>query len=336
MRSLLFVPYVPFLLTLMAHAQAPTQTDSQSDDLNGPVKSVSTKSERSNVNWQQPGGPTLLFAIRCRDCDYDRDGSRTKEGQVVDGTFLGQITQLVRDSDGRVTERSVFNASTGQLDRDEVVGPFGKTKEVIYINGQVHWRQTYGYDQYGHLTDWLTFDSTGNQEEKVFWRREPDGTVTEHSVWDRNGQLSYQQTFEPKTQVEQFTTYNQFGQVKLTWTVIAGKLVSFWQVPDSPPQFGDSFSEHSESGDVENYACRNNGECDVSRVHYEYLDPKKRNPLSAEWRDSNGNLRFAVYYDYDVDSLRNWTYRRVWVWSTDLGKRSLYEIDSREITYRQK
>jgi hypothetical protein len=336
MRSPQYFLSLLFVLVPMTHAQAPTKTDAQIDDLTGPVKSVSTKSERSNVNWQPPGGPTLLIQIRCRDCEYDRDGSKTKDGQVVDGAFVGQLAQLVRGADGKVTERLVLNATTGQMDRHEVIGPFGKTKETSYVNGKVLGRQTYEYDQNAYLIDWHTFDSLGNQEERVFWKRGPDGTLMENSVWDQSGQLSYQQTFDAETKVEHFTTFDQFGHVKLTWTVIAGKLFSYWQTPDSPSQFGDSFSEDSGNGDVENYACHSNGGCDISRVHYDYLDSTKRNPSSAEWRDSDGNLRFAVYYDYGIDSFRNWTHRRVWVWSLDLGKRQLYETDSRDITYWQK
>jgi hypothetical protein len=64
--------------------------------------------------------------------------------------------------------------------------------------------------------------------------------------------------------------------------------------------------------------------------------PQKRNPISAEWRDSEGNLLFAAYYNYEMDSFRNWTYRQVWVWTPDLGDRALYETDFRGIAYWQK
>jgi hypothetical protein len=336
MRSPHYLLYLPFILTLMTHAQAPTQTDAQSDDLTGPVKSVSTTSARSSVNWQQPGGPTLLIPIRCMDCEYDGDGSRTKSGAIVDGKFFGQIIQLVRDGNGQVTEQLVVNASTGQLDRHEVMGRFGKTEETDYIDGKVQCRGTFSYDQYGNMVEWLSFDSTGKQEGRVFTKREPDGTLKERSVWGKDGQLSYQQTLDSETKVEHFTTFDQFGGVKLTWTVVDGKLASFWEEPGPPSQFGDNFTETEGKDDAAKYACHNDGRCDVSHVHYEYLDPNGRNPLSAEWRDSDGNLQFAVYYDYEMDSLRNWTYRRVRVWSPDLGKRSLYETDARVITCWQK
>jgi hypothetical protein len=333
MRSRHYVLCVPFLLTLTTHGQELNRTDAQRDDLAGPVKSVSSKVVLSSVRWQQPGGPTLLIPIWCMDCTYDRDGSRTRSGQVVDGKFVGQIIRLVRDQNEQLTDRLVVDASTGQLQRHDVMGPFGRTENTDYIGGNLHWRQTYSYDQSGNMTEWLTFDSTGKQISRILLNREPDGALKEKSAWGEDGQLNYQQTLDPETKVERFTSFDQFARAQLTWTVVAGKLVSFWEAPDSPSQWGDNFTETEGNGDPENFACHSDGNCDVSRVHYEYLDPKGRNPVSAEWRDSDGNLRFAVYYDYEIDSFRNWTYRRVWVWSRDLGKRSLYETDSRQITY---
>jgi hypothetical protein len=130
--------------------------------------------------------------------------------------------------------------------------------------------------------------------------------------------LSWRQVFDPETQVEHFTTYDRSGSVKLTWIVAGGQLVSFWEPPDSPPQFGEGFAADTRNGTMKNYECHSHGDCDVSSVHYEYLDAEKRNPRSAEWRDSEGNLRFAAYFDYEIDSFRNWTYRKVWVWTRDL------------------
>jgi len=336
MRSLHYLLSASFLFTLATHAKELNRTDAQGDDLAGPVKSISSNVVRSSVRWQQPGGPTLLIPIWCRDCDYDRDGSRTKSGQVVEGKFVGQVIRAVRDGNGQVTDRLAFNASTGQIDRHEVIGPFGKTVEIDYIDGKVHWRQTYSYDQYGNMSEWLSFDGTGKQEGRVLTNSEQDGTLREKSVWGEDGQLSYRQTFDPETKVDHFDTFDQFGRVKLTWTVVAGELTSFWVSPGSSSQYGDGFVETKDNGDRENYDCHDDGKCDVSRVHYEYLDPKGRNPQSAEWRDSEGNLQFAVYYDYEFDPFRNWTHRRVWVWSSALGKRALYETDSRKITYWQK
>lgn len=335
MRSLYSVLCLTLLVTL-AHAQQRYRTNAQSDDLAGPVKSVSAQAERTSLRWQQPAGPTLVVPIWCMECTYDPDGSKTKSGQIFGGKVTGQIIRLVRDSNGQVSEKFEFDAATGQLGRYLLMGPFGKTEEITYIKGKLHWRQTYSYDQYGNMTDWLTFDSTGKQISRVLTNREPDGALKEKSAWGADGQLSYKQTVDPATKTERFTTFDQFGRVQLTWNVVAGRLALFWETSDSPSQFGENFTETEGNADPENYACHSDGSCAVSRVHYEYADPQGRNPLSAEWRDSYGNPQFAVYYDYEIDPFRNWTYRWVWVWSSDLDERALYETDSRKITYWQK
>jgi hypothetical protein len=272
------------------------------------------------------------------DCEYDKGGYKIKSGQVVDGAFVGETSRIKRDEGGREVERLVFDATTGRLNRREALGPFGKTDETDYINGMTNWRKTYSYDQSGHLTEWISYDGTGQQQGRILTRRNPDGIMTEESSWGKDGELSYQHTFDPEKAIEHFTTFDEFGRAKLTWTMIAGKLSSFWETPDVlTTQFGEGFSsERDDNGDEATYACHNDGRCDVSHVHYTYLGPRGRNPLSAERRDSDGNLRTAVYYDYEVDSFQNWTHRQVWVWSLDLGQRTLYEIDSRKITYWQK
>jgi|SRR5215472_7612940 len=219
------VLYLSFLATLMATAHEKSRTDVWRDDLAGPVKSVSSTVVRTSVQWQQPGGPTLRIPIWCADCDYDRDGFRTKSGQRVDGKFVGQVIRIVRDSNGQATRRLIFDASTGQLDGDEVTGPFGTIEGTSYVAGELDWRQTYSYDQYGHLTDRRTFDRKGEEIEKVLTNTDANG-VLENSGWE-HGQLSYQQTFDPETTVEPFTTFDSFGRVKLTWTVVAGELVTF-------------------------------------------------------------------------------------------------------------
>ena len=338
MRSPHYVSCLPllivFLVTALTRGQQAPRTEAQIDGLAGPVQSVSTAVARSVVRWQQPAGPTLVMPIWCMDCAYDRDGYKTKSGQVLNGAFTGEVTRIVRDGNGRVSERFVAG-SDGQIGRHDVVGPFGATETTFYVDGKTNWRQTHRYDEYGNMTEWLTFDSTGKQISAVQERSEPDGTLKEKSAWGADGHLSYQQTFNPDTQVEHFSTFDASGKMDLTWTVVDGKLTSFWQLPGSLSQFGRNFTEHPPNGDEENYSCQADGKCNVSHVHYEYLDAKKRNPKSAEWRDASGNLEYAAYYDYEIDSFRNWTSRRVWVWSRDLGERKLYETDSRTITYWQ-
>jgi hypothetical protein len=318
-----------------ALAQSQKLTDAQRMDLAGPVKSVSVTATRTEVSWQQPGGPTLVIPVWCRECAFDPAGNQTKSGQMLDGKFQGEMIQLVCDANGKVLERFAHDAATGEMVRHEIVGPFGKTEVTSYLHGVLQSRVLYSYDEYGHMIDWLTLDAAGNQIARTVVNTDKGGNDTEQWDWGKNGELilHVRQTFDPDTKIEHFTSFNAFGGLNLAWTVIGGKLSSFWEPPDAPSRYGDNFSEDQGNGTSDNYACHNDGTCDLSRIHYVYLDPKRRNPLSAEWRDAAGNLRFAAYYKYEIDAYRNWTHREIWVWSTELGERKLYETDSRNITY---
>jgi hypothetical protein len=303
--------------------------------LAGQVRSVSVAAANTDVVWQQPSGPTLVLPIWCWECEFDTDGNQTKSGRTYEGSFHGEITRLVRNANGHVTERHLVDASTGETTRDEMVGPFGETETSSYLHGDLQFRTVINYDKYGHRIESLTLDAGGNQESHSTFSTDKDGNNLEQWDWGKNDQLLYHvlHTFDPKSKIEHLTTFNQFGGVNLTWTVIDGKLESFWEPLDAPSQYGDGFTEDVGNDTSENYDCHGDGICEVSRIHYEYLDPKHRNPISAEWRDAAGNLRYAAYYQYEIDAFRNWTHRQVWVWSPAFGERKLYETDSRSITY---
>jgi len=337
MRPLRFALSLPLLvIASAASAQQQPSTDAEKDGFAGPVKSVSTIATHPGVKWQQPGGPTLVMPIWCYECEYDSDGTKTKSGQVTNGDFQGEINILQRDANGHVTERSVFSASTDELLRHEFMGPFGKTSETGYINGKVNSQRLLTYDLYGHVTEWLSLDATGKQQSRNRTITTKDGIVTERSGWGKDDQLEWRQTYDPKTEEEHFTTYDDTGSVKLTWTRMKGQMVSFWAQSDESPQFGDSFNDDQVNGTVESYHCGKNRPCERSSIHYEYQSPKKRNPTSAESRDAEDHLVDAVYYEYELDAFLNWTHRKVSVWSSEHPERAPYEEDSRTITYWQK
>lgn len=326
---LLCTTWVPF-------AFAQSKSDVQLDGLAGPVRSVSTSiAEVSDVKWHQPAGPGLVTPIGCRDCEYAIDGSKTKSGTVMDGQFFGDLIRLVRDGNGNVTDRYVCSSSTGELERHDVIGTNGKTEQRAYIDGKLRFRSTFAYDSYGNLTEWRSFDANGASEGYTLTSSTKDGTLLKQSTYAKDGTLSYEQTYDPETGTDHLTTYDEVGNVKLTSTIVQGKVASFWEPSDSPTQFGENFTQTQAEGNIQNFACHNDLRCDISQVHYEYLDGDKHTPLSAEWRDAEGNLQLAAYFDYDLDSYHNWTTRQVWVWSPDLAKRTLAETDSRVVTYWQ-
>lgn len=111
-----------------AFSQGIRDTDAWRKDLAGPVKTVSATANRTEVTWQQPGGPTLLFPIACWECEFDPKGNQTKSGQIFEGRFQGEIIRLGFDALGNVMERFAEDTSTFELVRHEVIGPFGATQ----------------------------------------------------------------------------------------------------------------------------------------------------------------------------------------------------------------
>lgn len=86
------------LIGLGLQASAQRYTDTQSDGLIGPVRSISTREERTQVDWHQPNGPAVVIPAGCQECDYDIGGNRIRQGQFLNGEFRGNLTRIVRRS----------------------------------------------------------------------------------------------------------------------------------------------------------------------------------------------------------------------------------------------
>jgi len=334
MGFLRIVFLVYLILANFAQAQQQPKTEASIDGFLGPVRSVSSHVEMSGAKWEQPGGPGLMFPILCRDCSYDPDGTRTRSGQFTeDGKFIGEDIALVRDFGGKVIERTFTEVLTGETSRHEWLGPFGPTETDWLQNLTPIRRQTSSYDGQGRLAQRLSFDAEGNQVEEFEIRTAEDGTMLDQSVRGTDGQLTWRQTYDPRTDFQSFETFDATGAVKLAFTFVQGKVGSFWAESDQSNQFGSSFSTNRGNGDCERYSCRADGSCDIAHIHYEFLDSAKRMPRSAEWRDSDGKLFYAAYYEYELDSQQNWVKRTIQIRTPEVPERTLYETDTRTITY---
>jgi hypothetical protein len=64
-------------------------------------------------------------------------------------------------------------------------------------------------------------------------------------------------------------------------------------------------------------------------VHDVFLNGDDPLPMRAEWRNADGQLQLATDFDEDLDSVQNWTRRRVWVWNPSLAARTVSETDFR-------
>ena len=246
MRFLWWSCGVALLFLTSAFLGAQTKTDAQNDGFAGPIRSVASLAEKYGVKWQQPGGPTMVAPMWCQDCEYDPDGTKTKSGQIVEGKFFGQTIRLIRDANGNVTDRYSYDA---MWQRHDVMGPYGKTEQEVYLKGKLFSRSTFSYDQYGHMREGLDFDAAGKSDGRTVRVTDKDGTLLRHSTYDQNNELTWEQTYDLETDVEHFTTFDEFGKVKLTWTFAKGKLISFWELPETITQFGDGFIQTKSNND---------------------------------------------------------------------------------------
>ena len=331
-HRVMLVAAVVLLIQVRSVSQERRQTDAQQDDLAGPVKSVATMVVQSGVQWEQPDGPTLFFPVSCRDCEYDPDGAKTRAGTIGETSFFGENLQIDRDGKGKVIERRVIDATTGELTRDDVLGTHGITRQTAYNHGVVSSSQRFHYDEKGHLSEILSLDAKGNQSDRTNYTTTEDGVTTETTQWGQAGQMRFQQLYDPETDTDTITTFDDAGAIKLFLLAVQGRVTSFW-ARSSERQFGDSIAFFKGGGNAESTHCHADGKCDRFLIHYEYSDHPQRNPGSAEWRDASGNLLYAVYYEYEMDQYRNWTHRKVWVIGPNQPERSLYEEDSRIIVY---
>ena len=140
--------------------------------------------------------------------------------------------------------------------------------------------------------------------------------------------MEWNKTYDPATGVEQFRNYDKNGTLRLSSTIVHGKLTSFWASEDH--LYGSDFSvssglHHDKS------RCHPNGTCD--HLITEYLDKDGRNPKSIELRDPSGTLLAAAYYEYVLDAHDNWTSRTVRVKVTEKQQPTLYEEDARTLLY---
>jgi len=328
--SLLMLP------ALVATAQTQHKTQAQLDEFNGPVHSVSTEAVVAPIKWTQPSGLILVMPISCRDCEYDSEGNRIRAGQKQpDGTFSGENIEILRDGQGHVIQRNRINTTDGKAFEQEKDGPFGPVEE-IYFTGPIA-RSTKTYDQLGNVSEWLSFDANGRQVSRSIVRTNPDGQRTERATWGENSQLQYRETYDPENDFQHFESYDDSGAVRVTFTFSHNKVQTFWEASDEANQFGDSITVKLGNGNFDAFSCHKVGACDVVHVRYSYADSSTHQfPTTAEWRDDSGKLQYATWCEYEFDDQRNWTKRTVWVLSPEIPERTLYETDTRIISYWRK
>jgi hypothetical protein len=355
LRCLILLCVFPVAVALAQHQR---QTDVESHGFLGHVKSVSAHVEMSGTEWSQPEGPGLLdsggFTVR----EYDADGNWTRLGEILpDGRFFGETMECIRNANGQVVERIDRDFATGKTNYHDWLGPYGVTEGISYIEGKVSNRGIFTYDRLGYLANRLTLDAAGNRVGELMMRYADDGAMLEQSSWGSEGQLSWRESYDaaanldrfeifdtkgltqlkffpPGTKVNQAEPFDPTGLAQLTYALPHGESDFLWAASD---RSGDKILViRKDKRDVDRYRCHRDGTCEVAHIHFEYADATNHDPVSAEWKDSDGKLLYAAYYKYTFDGQKNWISRTIWVRSPSLSTRTLYENDSRSITYWEK
>lgn len=146
--------------------------------------------------------------------------------------------------------------------------------------------------------------------------------------------MQYRESYDPETDFQRFESYDESGAVRVTFTFSHNQVQTFWEASDEANQFGDHITVDLGNGNFDMFSCHKDRACDVTHVRYTYAtNSAHRFPATAEWRDGLGKLQYATWCEYEFDDYHNWTKRTVWVLSPQIPNRTLYETDTRNITY---
>jgi hypothetical protein len=293
---------------------------------------VSIQEGEAKFALDQTDWPVLLIVTGCKECEYDRQGTQIGSGQMVEGNFRGDRYQITRDEHGNMVEQATLGAD-GDITGRTRYGPYGITEQSEYAGGIRAFHAEWRYDSNGHLEELVQYD----REEKILTRTlrltDASGNIKEEWCYGSKDELSYHtlDTYDPKTDVWTWANYAEDGSVKVAIETQNGKVHFYRQNVNDPNVFGRYFFLDP-NGNTQ-HSFRGNEDGTYNDVTTFYADEKLHNPERLEWRDGTGTLRLKVEYEYELDGQTNWTTRRTWVWTPDLGGKTLYKVDMRRLTY---
>jgi hypothetical protein len=333
MRTLRFVlSLVLASAAAIVWAQDVRKSEAQQDGLSGSVRSVSMHAEQSQLKLDG----MEIWAVQnvsSGETEYDRDGNRTKVGQSSgpNGEFQGQTMQFVRDGNGRVIERTISMVPPDEVIEHDVYGPFGLVQSTNFSNGKTTFLNTVSYDARGNVLENESLEGDGKPSSRTLYRRRPDGQWTERTMWT-GGALRSHESYDPDSDFQRYEEYDKSGAVAVTFTHRHDRIESYWSAREGP-NAGTSVVSNLDNGDVRISRCQRGGTCDADTHHAVYLDKARHNPVMTEIRSDDGKVLCRAYYEYEMDDHENWTRRKVSLQRGAQGERTLYETDSRAITY---
>ncbi len=313
-------------------SQETRQTEAQQDGLSGPVRSVSMHIDGHPA---RPDG-VAAWAMQYTpggDIEYDRFGYRTAIGQL-DGPkreFMGTRIDLVRDGNGRLLERTVRLVPSGDVITHDTYGPFGIAASTSFTNGSLNSQRTIAYDALGNVLDDDSVDASGKVTVRTQYRRNADGQWTERTLW-MNGTLHSHETYDPETDLQHYEEYDDSGAVVVAFTHQHNQTASYWSASDDP-NAGTVILDKLDGSASGTARCQKGDVCHGRTRHPVFLDKDMHNPTMVEIRGDDGKLLGRVRYEYQMDEHENWTARKVWLQEGEQAAPTLYESDSRTITY---
>ena len=321
------------LIVVSLEATETKYTDARNDGFFGPIRSVTTKQEPSQIQWQQPSGPIAVLTVWCMDCEYDVEGNRIKSGQTIDGVWQGERVRILRE--GNAIVKTSENAN-GEMFRREVMGPYGIEEQELFENGKKTSQSNWFYDANGHVSGFRGYDRDGVLTNSSTSVSDASGNYREEWDYGANGSFSlhFLEINEPKSDTCTFSNFNEDGSIKVAYTTVGTKLISYRQETAEENVFGDQFIMDPTDKTQEAYRCHGDGRCDHA-ISY-FIDESRHQVRRNELHDANGVLKYAADFEYEFDSYGNWTKRTVWVWSEELGERKLFTTDYRTFTYWNK
>jgi len=153
-------------------------TDAQRNGPAGPVRTVSAREVKTEFELDQKDWPVLVGIGERKECEYDRKGTLTGYGELVEGAFRGDRFQVVRDERGNIVEQVKLGADGGIAGRT-VNGPYGIIEQSDYVGGARRFHAEWSYDSNGHLRELVQYDGDDQVQTLTLRQTDVSGNIKE-------------------------------------------------------------------------------------------------------------------------------------------------------------
>lgn len=202
MKVLLLCWLVMVFVATAGWASDDKKTDAQKNGLAGPVRTVSMQEGKKEFVLNQSDWPVLVGIGDCRECEYDREGTLTRHGEIVEGGFRGDRYRIARDETGNIVEQ-VRLGPDGEIAERTVYGPYGIIEQSEYGGGVRVFHAQWSYDSNGHLREMVHYDRDDKIQTRALRQTDASGNIKEEWCYGSKDELSYHilDTYDPKTDV---------------------------------------------------------------------------------------------------------------------------------------